>query len=155
MEAIGSEFACLLCRGGSGEEDQYFRSVDFWGNLLTASFGAHQWRRQCAVVIFGRWGRSELWCIFRHGVINLQAGMPIRRPSSSSTATFNVVWSPSGSVPGDDTDGRRVELFISVGGEGPDRDLDSLVKVLFVKAKGLFLIFFYSVVLDVNCYPTD
>lgn len=83
------------------------------------------------VVIFGRRGRSELWCCVRHGAFNLQAGVPFRRPLSSSTAAPYVVLFPSGYVPGDGADGCRVELFFSLGGEGPNCVPIYLLTVLF------------------------
>ena len=115
---LGSEATCLLWRGGSGEEDWSSRSEASWG--VAANFRVHQRWRICAVVISSRWGYSEPWCCSHHDAFNLQAGVPLRRPLSSSMAAPNVELFPSGIVPGDDADGRRVELLFLLGGEGLD-----------------------------------
>ena len=153
LGARGSEATCLLWRGGSGEEDWSSRSAASWG--VAANFRVHQRRRICSVVISSRWGYSEPWCCKHYDAFNLQAGEPLRRPLSNSMAAPNVELFPSGFVPGDDDDGCRVELRFLLGGEGLDCISISLVRVLSVKAKGLVVIFYYLLVLDVICEPTD
>ena len=145
----------LLCRKGSGKGSGWIRSVAPPGDLLAANHGVPQRRRFSAAVISGQGGCSVPWCFLLHGVFNLQAGVPQRRPFISSAVALNVPPSPSGVVPGDGADGYCVELLFFLGGEGPNCVPKSLFEVLFVKSKDLAIIFFYFVVLDVICNPTD
>ena len=94
-----------------------------------------------------------LWCLLLHSIFNLQAGVPLRRPFLSSGVASSVAPSPSGRVPGGGVDGHGVELFV-LGGVGPDCVPFSLVKVLFVIARDLVVIFCFFEVLVVICNPT-
>ena len=89
-----------------------------------------------------------------HSLVNLQAGVPSRRPFISSVAAPYVALSPSGVVLGDGADGRCVELLFFIGGEGSNCVPKFLARVLFVKARGLDVIFLFFGVLDVICIPT-
>lgn len=80
--------------------------------------------------------------------------MPKGRPFIGSATEICVAPSPSGLVPGDGAGGRRVELGIAIGGEGPDCFLQVLDTILFVKAEDLIAFSFYFKVLDANCKPT-
>ena len=150
----GEEGLALLCCSGCEEECWLFDSEALRGSSLTASCGDHQRRRFCVVVILDLRGRSVLRCCMRCSVFNLQARVPMRRPSSSSMAAFIVVLAPSGFVPGGGADGHHVELFVEHGGEGLNCVPLYFLEVLFVKDKGLVVISFYLEVLDVNCMPT-
>ena len=149
----GAESLVLLCRNGCGKEDRRVGSGLPQGDL-TASCGDHQQRRASAAVIPGSRCHSVPWQVLCQGVFNLHARVRLRRPFSNSAAASSVAPSPSGLVPGDDVDGRCVELLES-GGKGSDCNLISLGKVLFVKSKDLVVILFCFVVLDVICNSTE
>ena len=149
----GDEELLLLSRSGCGKKKGRLGSGILRGDLLTATCGDPQRRRAHASVIHGQRGHSALGCCLLHSFFNLQARVPLRRPCfSSATASF-VSPSPSGCVPGDGAGGRCVEL-LTLGGEGLDCTLCFSAKVLFVKARGLDVIFLFFEVLDVICIPT-
>ena len=149
----GAEELVLLRRSGCGKKDWRVGSEVLRGDLLAATCGVHQRWRACTSVILGRGSHSMLWCLQHQSVFNLQAGVPLWRPFFSSDVASFVAPSPSGHVPGYGVDGRCVELFV-LGGVGPDCIPISLVKVLFVIARDLVVIFFFFEVLVVICNPT-
>jgi hypothetical protein len=140
-------------RGGDWRDDVLDSSAP--REDLAALCGVHQRWRLFSTVILGRSGHSVLGYHLCPSSFNLQAGVPKRRPYISSAAEICVDPSPSGLVPGDGAGGRRVELGISIGGEGPDCFLQVLDRVLFAKSEDLFAFHFYFMVLNVNCKPTD
>jgi hypothetical protein len=86
-------------------------------------------------------------------VFYLLASVPMRRPYSNSITALCAGPSPSGLIPGSGAGSRDVEVFVFIGGEGPDCILKK-IRVLFVKVEGLVVISFSSVALHVRCLPT-
>jgi hypothetical protein len=141
-----------LRRRGGGRRDGVL-GFGAPGEDLAAICGVSQRRRSCAAVIQGRCGHSAL-CCEHSSFFNLQAGVPTRRPFSSPSAASIVASSPSGVVPGDAADGRSVELILVFGGAGLDCFFLSSVRVLVVKAEGLFVFSLFPKDRYVNCYST-
>jgi hypothetical protein len=87
-------------------------------------------------------------------IFNLQASMPTRRPFC-----FSIVSSrrsiPSGKVPGDGVVGCAEEHRCGGEGAGSDWFLQFRFRVLCAKSEDLFVFFYFSWVLYVNCISTD
>ena len=149
----GDEELLLLSCSGCGKKKGRLGSGVLRGDLLTATCGDPQRRRAHASVIHGQRGLSVLGGCLLLSFFNLQAIVPFRRPCCSFATASCVSPSPSGCVPGDGAGGRCVELF-TLGGEGLDCTFCFSAKVLFVKARGLDVIFLFFEVLDVICIPT-
>jgi hypothetical protein len=91
---------------------------------------------------------------WRHGVLNLQACWPRRRPLCFNTG-INSCSFPSGSVPGDGAGARALKLPREIGGEeGPDCNPLLLSRVLCVNLEGCSVISDLFEVLNVFCTTT-
>lgn len=90
----------------------------------------------------------------RHGIFNLQACRPIRRPFIIFNTELLFCTVPSGEVPGGGAVDRALKIQRKSGGEGPSGDLNSRIGVLIVKVEDYFVFPCYFVILFVLCNPT-
>ena len=74
--------------------------------------GVHQLRSYLAVVILGHGSRSVLRCCARSRFLNLQAGVPSRRPFCFSVTALNASPTSSGFVPDAGAGGRDVGCIL-------------------------------------------
>jgi len=140
-------------RGSEEEED-----AAFW----SASSAASHWLRavlSSTPMAEGRLLRALSLACRRQLFLNLQADVPIWRPSCSFNAVVPVCSVPSGVVPGDGADDRDSKPRSKLGGEGHGVVLDCVLtlcsRVLFAYSEGLFVISSFLLALVVILKPTN
>lgn len=140
-------------RDGGGQRQGMARSVAL-GVFLEAFNGeGSQQRRWRAAASSGRRGLFAPWSILLQWIFFLQAAVPLRRILINLDSAFIIELVPSGFVPGDVLDGRRLEVLSRRWRRRTRLLFLYLSRVLFRISEDLVVIFSFFHGSQCNMYP--